>query len=74
MQVTRVADSCGYGVPLMSFEGERPHADVWAEKKVRVGGTEALRDYQRMNNGSSLDGLPGVELERPKQADGTNHA
>jgi hypothetical protein len=60
--VTRIADSCGYGVPLMSFEGLRPHADAWAEKKVRVGGDEALRDYQREKNSSSLDGLTAVEL------------
>src|ERR1700712_4625985 len=26
--VTRVADSCGYGVPLLSYEGERPHSDL----------------------------------------------
>src|SRR3954447_6504325 len=25
--VTRIADSCGYGVPLMSFVGLRPHQD-----------------------------------------------
>src|SRR5690242_3937489 len=31
VHVTRVADSCGYGVPLMTFEGSRPHADAWAE-------------------------------------------
>jgi hypothetical protein len=60
--VTRVADSCGYGVPLMSFEGLRPHADAWAEKKVRVGGAEALRDYQREKNSNSLDGMTAVEL------------
>jgi hypothetical protein len=47
VDVTRVADSCGYGVPLMSYEGRRPHQDAWAEKKVRVGGTESLLDYQR---------------------------
>jgi hypothetical protein len=63
MYVTRVADSCGYGVPLMSFDGLRPHADAWAEKKVRVGGMQALRDYQREKNSTSLDGLPAVELE-----------
>jgi hypothetical protein len=62
VQVTRVADSCGYGVPLMSFEGERPHADAWAQKKVRVGGGEALLDYQREKNATSIDGLPAVEL------------
>src|SRR3954469_15085826 len=30
VDVTRVADSCGYGVPLMRFEGLRPHQDAWA--------------------------------------------
>ena len=59
--VTRVADSCGYGVPLMSYEGEREHARKWAEKKVRVGGAEALREYQREKNAVSLDGLPAVD-------------
>ncbi len=62
LDVTRVADSCGYGVPLMSFEGLRPHADAWAQKKVRVGGEQALLAYQREKNTLSIDGLPAVEL------------
>ncbi|HLM30104.1 MAG TPA: pyridoxamine 5'-phosphate oxidase family protein [Solirubrobacterales bacterium] len=61
VHVTRIADSCGYGVPLMSYEGEREHARKWAEKKVRVGGPEALLDYQRAKNSVSLDGLPAVD-------------
>ncbi|HEV7585442.1 MAG TPA: pyridoxamine 5'-phosphate oxidase family protein [Solirubrobacteraceae bacterium] len=68
LHVTRVADSCGYGVPLMSLDGERPHANAWAEKKVRVGGTEALLDYQRTHNSSSLDGLPAVDVGPPGQS------
>jgi hypothetical protein len=64
LHVTRVADSCGYGVPLMDFQGERPHADAWSQKKVRVGGAEALAEYQREKNGVSIDGLPAVELPR----------
>jgi hypothetical protein len=62
VDVTRIADSCGYGVPLMSYEGEREHTDVWAKKRLRVGGPEALTDYQREKNAKSLDGLPAVEL------------
>jgi len=62
VDVTRVADSCGYGVPLMTFEGLRPHQDAWAEKKVRVGGEEALLSYQREKNSVSLDGLPALDL------------
>jgi hypothetical protein len=62
VHVTRIADSCGYGVPLMSYEGERPHHDAWAQKKMRVGGPDALVAYQREKNARSLDGLPAVEL------------
>lgn len=62
VQVQRIADSCGYGVPLMSYEGQRPHMGAWAQKKVRVGGERALRDYQREKNGLSIDGLPAIEL------------
>ncbi len=62
VEVVRVADACGYGVPLMKQEGERPHADLWAAKKLRVGGSEALLDYQREKNSQSIDGLPAVDL------------
>jgi hypothetical protein len=58
----QVADSCGYGVPLMTIVGTRPHFDAWAGKKVRVGGPEALRNYQRELNSQSIDGLPAVKL------------
>ncbi|HET6550767.1 MAG TPA: pyridoxamine 5'-phosphate oxidase family protein, partial [Solirubrobacter sp.] len=36
--VERIADSCGFGVPLMRHEGEREHSDLWAAKKLRTGG------------------------------------
>lgn len=62
VEVVRIADSCGYGVPLMKHEGDRPHMDLWAAKKVRVGGPEALFDYQREKNAVSIDGLPAVDL------------
>jgi hypothetical protein len=62
VEVERVADSCGYGVPLMSYEGRRPHMDAWAAKKMRVGGPEALLEYQREKNSLSIDGLPAVDL------------
>jgi Pyridoxamine 5'-phosphate oxidase len=61
VHLDRVADSCGYGVPLMSHEGLRPHQDAWAAKKVRVGGEDALLGYQRENNGHSIDGLPALD-------------
>jgi hypothetical protein len=60
VRVDRIADSCGYGVPLMSYEGQRPHMDAWASKRIRVGGAAALSEYQREKNATSIDGLPAV--------------
>jgi predicted pyridoxine 5'-phosphate oxidase superfamily flavin-nucleotide-binding protein len=66
VHLDRIADSCGYGVPLMRHEGERPHSDAWAAKKLRVGGEDALTEYQREKNTVSLDGLPALEPDELK--------
>jgi hypothetical protein len=65
VEIDRIADSCGYGVPLMTYDGQRQHFDLWAAKKVRVGGPEALLEYQREYNTTSIDGLPAVDLPLP---------
>jgi Pyridoxamine 5'-phosphate oxidase len=62
VDVTRVADSCGYGVPLLAYEGERPHSDLSSGKRLRVHGPDAFIDYQVRNNLESIDGLPAVQL------------
>jgi hypothetical protein len=56
VEISRVADSCGYGVPLMRFEGHRSTMDEWSDRK----GEEGIRAYWREKNAGSLDGLPGV--------------
>ena len=56
LSVRRVADSCGYGVPLMTFEGHRPALDHWAERKGEAG----IGDYWAEKNAVSVDGLPGL--------------
>ncbi len=61
VEVSRIADSCGYGVPLMRHEGRRPHMDAWAAKKLRVGGVAAIEDYKRDRSAVSIDGLPAVD-------------
>jgi hypothetical protein len=58
VDVVRVADACGYGVPLMTYEGEREHMEAWAQKKMQVGGAAALDDYMDEKNSVSIDGLP----------------
>ena len=60
VEVSRIADSCGYGVPLMALEGQRPHAPLWAEKKLRTGGVEQIDAYVAEKNALSIDGLPAI--------------
>jgi Pyridoxamine 5'-phosphate oxidase len=60
VDVERIADSCGFGVPLMSYEGERPQSLAWAETKLAKGGPGALDDYVAEHNGVSIDGLPAL--------------
>ncbi len=63
VQVQRVADSCGYGVPLMAYEGERRNSRAWAEGKLAKGGPTALDDYMEQRNTESIDGLPALALD-----------
>jgi Pyridoxamine 5'-phosphate oxidase len=64
VEVTRVADSCGYRVPLMAYEGEREHLPLSAAKSLRTaGGAEALRAREAQRNATSIDGLPAVPPE-----------
>ena len=57
IEVERIADSCGYGVPLMRFDGQRSQYDAWLDKKVRDG---ELEDYIAEKNAESIDGLPAI--------------
>ncbi len=61
VDVTRVADSCGYGVPLMDHRGDRPHQAKSSAKRVRTGGPQAHEEYMAEKNAVSIDGLPAVE-------------
>lgn len=67
VELTRIADSCGYGVPRMRYEAERPQLTAWAEKKLAAGGPEEIRTYMRKKNATSLDGLPALDLPRAKK-------
>lgn len=61
VQVSRVSDSCGYGVPLMDLAGER---DLIARSAQRRG-PDGLARYRAEKNALSLDGLPGLEQPVP---------
>ncbi len=59
VDVGRIADSCGYGVPLMSLEGHRPTMDQWSSRK----GPEGIRNYWAEHNVTSIDDLEGLPFE-----------
>lgn len=61
VDIQRIADSCGYGVPLMQYAGERPQLAEWTDNRLRKHGPEAIRQYQREKNSVSIDGLPGLD-------------
>lgn len=46
--------SCGYGVPLYEYRGQRPKLQQWAEAKGEAG----LQKYWQEKNQTSIDGLP----------------
>jgi hypothetical protein len=50
----RIADSCGYGVPLYEYVSQRDQMTAWAERK----GPKGLKEYKAENNTKNLDGLP----------------
>ena len=55
VDVDRVSDSCGFGVPVMRMEGERDLLRRGAERR----GPEGLAAYRAEHN-VSIDGLPGL--------------
>jgi hypothetical protein len=49
-----VQTSCGFGVPMYDYAGERDFHFEWAEKK----GIDGLKEYMMEKNLNSLDALP----------------
>jgi hypothetical protein len=56
VEVTRVSDSCGFGVPRMELVEQRPSLAEWAARK----GPDGMAEYQATRNRVSVDGLPGL--------------
>jgi len=55
--VHRVSDSCGYAVPLMSYEGDRDLLLRWSARRS----DEDLARYRETRNAASIDGLPAFD-------------
>ena len=58
IEIDRIMDSCGYGVPFFEFQNHRDSMKNWVDAKTPA----EIADYRRKNNGASLDGLPGLRF------------
>ncbi|GAA4803390.1 pyridoxamine 5'-phosphate oxidase family protein [Nocardioides caeni] len=61
VDIERVSDSCGYGVPLMDYVGERELLQSYFGRQ----GVEGSADYRRRKNRTSIDGLPAYDFDPP---------
>ncbi|HEV7765427.1 MAG TPA: pyridoxamine 5'-phosphate oxidase family protein [Thermoanaerobaculia bacterium] len=61
VEIDRIADSCGFGVPVLHYEAERAQLSLWAEKKGEAG----LAAYRRQKNAASIDGMPALRFGEP---------
>jgi hypothetical protein len=57
VEVERVQDSCGFGVPKMAFVEGRTGMDKW----VRQRSDEEIATYWQEKNSKSIDGLPALD-------------
>jgi hypothetical protein len=58
--VDRIADSCGYAVPVMELAKERDLLDQWSSRKT----AEEMDAYRAEKNAASIDGLPALDVSR----------
>jgi hypothetical protein len=58
VSIDRIADSCGYAVPVMELTGERDLLTRWSERRS----AEDLAEYRARHNAVSIDGLPALAL------------
>lgn len=59
VEVSRVSDSCGFGVPVLEFKHEREQLPAWSRK---LGASE-LEAYRQKKNRESIDGMPAISEE-----------
>ena len=59
VELERISDSCGYGVPFMNFEGHRPTMDQWSKRK----GLSGIRAYWAEKNRRSINDLEGFDAQ-----------
>lgn len=59
VDVDRISDSCGWGVPLMELRGQRDLLGPYFDRR----GPDGAAEYRRRKNRTSLDGLPAYDFD-----------
>jgi Pyridoxamine 5'-phosphate oxidase len=63
LEVDRIADSCGFAVPVYEYRRERTQLADWSSRKGPLG----LEQYKAAKNRKSIDGLDGLRrLKSPE--------
>lgn len=65
VEVSRIADSCGFGVPRMDLVSERDQLVRWSDGQQAKNGDAWKERYVAANNAESIDGLPGYDVAEP---------
>ena len=65
VQVSRISDACGGGVPLFEYREQRGQLLKWADQKGAAG----IKLYQAVKNRLSIDGLPAAIVKTPEDSD-----
>ncbi|MDO8413801.1 MAG: pyridoxamine 5'-phosphate oxidase family protein [Gallionellaceae bacterium] len=60
LSIEMVQTSCGFGVPYLSYQEERPLLADWAMKK----GEDGVRNYWQEKNQVSIDNIPTHIIEK----------
>ncbi|CAJ1945252.1 unnamed protein product [Cylindrotheca closterium] len=58
MDVDRISSSCGYSMPIFSFDRYRTKLDDWTKNK----GSEGMAEYGLTKNSFSIDGIPSLAV------------
>jgi len=69
VNVTRISDSCGFGVPRMDVVADRDQLLRWSETQQAKNGDAWKARYMAANNLKSIDGLPGYDAEELTEED-----
>ncbi len=70
VDVERIADSCGYGVPQLRFVKDRDTMARLCKHKLAVEGPATFTTYVAKKNATSIDGLPALDVVVPSPSKG----